>query len=119
MDQRYLNEYLASVQGDLSLTIDSKALIVKHITGLFAFAQSRQANESNPNPVNKSGNPAEQKFNPNYPNQTNQPNQDQTLNRPEFNPQHPTPNAYAGSPGSTTLPSGKVVDARIDPLNRS
>ena len=64
MDQKYINEYLASVNGDSSLTNDSKALIQKHITGLFAFAQSRQANESNPNPVNKSGNPAVQNQGP-------------------------------------------------------
>src|SRR5674476_467911 len=86
MDQKYISEYLASVNGDSSLTNDSKLLIQKHIAGLFAFAQSRQANEKNPNPVNKSGNPAVQQFNPNYP---NQPNQAQTLNRPEYNPQHP------------------------------
>ena len=52
MDQNYLNEYLASVNGDSSLTNDSKDLIQKHITGLFAFARRRdnekQANENKP-----------------------------------------------------------------------
>ena len=48
MDQKYLNEYLASVNGDSSLTNDSNALIQKHITGLFAFAQQRQVNENKP-----------------------------------------------------------------------
>ena len=52
MDQNYLNEYLASVNGDSSLTNDSKDLIQKHIAGLFAFARRRdnekQANENKP-----------------------------------------------------------------------
>lgn len=47
MDQRYLNEYLASVNGDSSLTIDSKNLIMKHITGLFAFERRKQDEENN------------------------------------------------------------------------
>src|ERR1035437_8999730 len=115
MDQNYLNEYLASVNGDSSLTNDSKTLIQKHIAGLFAFAQSRQANESNQNPVNKSGNPAVQEFDPNYPNQPQTPNQTpsgrqqntgtapvhefnpsradqaQTPNQPEYNLNQPRP----------------------------
>src|SRR5674476_209075 len=103
MDQKYLNEYLASVQGDSSLTIDSKALIVKHITGLFAFAQSRQANESNPNPVNKSGNPAVQEFNPNYPNQT----QPQNRLQPEYNQNQPSQN-QPGLSQNQTRPVNRI-----------
>jgi hypothetical protein len=47
MEQKYISEYLASVNGDSSLTIDSKNLITKHITGLFAFARDREAAERN------------------------------------------------------------------------
>ena len=48
MDQRYLNEYLASVNSDSSLTIDSKNLIMKHITGLFAFERRKKEEENKP-----------------------------------------------------------------------
>ena len=46
-DQKYLNEYLNSVNGDSSLTQDSKDLIAKHIHGLRAFVQQRQEADKN------------------------------------------------------------------------
>ena len=48
MDQKYLNEYLASVNGDNSLTNDSKILIQKHIAGLFAFERRKKDEENKP-----------------------------------------------------------------------
>ena len=67
MDQRYLNEYIASVNGDSSLTIDSKNLITKHITALFAFAQRKNEEaKNNPGQSSPTGPLPQRATEPNY-----------------------------------------------------
>ena len=97
-DQKYLNEYLNSVNGDSSLTQDSKDLIAKHIHGLRAFVQQRQANENKDvkNPVSTpvdtsvrgqpSVNPPQSQYNPNQTNQPTYPNQNQPTYPNQTNP---------------------------------
>ena len=82
MDQNYLHEYLESVNGDSSLTNDSKDLIQKHITGLFAFARRRdnekQANENQPAQNQGLGQNTGDQLQPEY-----------NQNQPNLNPSRP------------------------------